>query len=110
MSGHCGGVPSQGGQGQVGQGQTGGMCMGHWRSNAQNQRLQDVLRLMGGLEPMQLMQVRQVIGEQVGQTRGVPEMFGQRATNGFPQSMDPMHVPGTSGENASNSGLCEVDQ
>ena len=26
----------------------------------QNQRLQDVLRLMGDLEPMQLMQVRQV--------------------------------------------------
>ena len=29
---------------------------------------------------------------------GDAEMFGQRATNGFPQSMDPMHVPGTSGE------------
>ena len=100
MSGHCGGAPSQGGQGQVGQGQTGGMCMGQDIGGVtpQNQRLQDVLRLMGGLEPMQLMQVRQVIGEQVGQARGVPEMFGQRATNGFPQSMDPMHVPGTSGE------------
>ena len=96
---------------------------GHWRSNTQNQRLQDVLRLMGGLEPMQLMQVRQVIGEQVGQARGVPEMFGQRATNGFPQSMDPMHVPGSSGEYVGdvfakvrsgwerpNSGLCKVDQ
>jgi len=32
------------------------------------------------------------------QARGVPEMFGQRATGGFPQSMDPMHVPGSSGE------------
>ena len=61
----------------------------------QNQRLQDVLRLI--LEPMQLMQVRQVIGEQVGQARGVPEMFGQRTTNGFPQSMDPMHAPESSG-------------
>ena len=100
MSGHCGGAPGQGGQGQVGQGQTGGMCMGQDIGGVtpQNQRLQDVLRLMGGLEPMQLMQVRQVIGEQVGQARGVPEMFGQRATNGFPQSMDPMHVPGTSEE------------
>ena len=99
MSGHCGGAPGQGGQGQVGQGQTGGMCMGPDIGGVtpQNQRLQDVLRLMGGLEPMQLMQVRQVIGEQVGQARGVPEMFGQRATSGFPQSMDPMHVPGTSG-------------
>ena len=100
MPGHCGGAPGQGGQGQVGQGQTGGMCMGPDIGGVtpQNQRLQDVLRLMGGLEPMQLMQVRQVIGEQVGQARGVPEMFGQRATNGFPQSMDPMHVPGLCGE------------
>ena len=100
MSGHCGGAPGQGGQGQVGQGQTGSMCMGQDIGGVtpQNQRLQDVLRLMGGLEPMQLMQVRQVIGEQVGQARGVPEMFGQRATGSFPQSMDPMHVPGSSGE------------
>ena len=60
---------------------------------------------MGGLEPMQLMQVRQVIGEQVGQARGVPEMFGQRATNGFPQSMDPMHVPGSSGRPEQRSGI-----
>ena len=50
MSGHCGGAPSQGGQGQVGQGQTGGMCMGPDIGGVtpQNQRLQDVLRLMGG--------------------------------------------------------------
>jgi hypothetical protein len=47
---------------------------------------------------MQLLQVRQVLGEQTGQARGVPEMFGQRTTSGFPQSMDPMHVPGSSGE------------
>ena len=100
MSGHCGGAPGQGGQGQVGQGQTGGMYMRPDIGGVtpQNQRLQDVVRLMGGLEPMQLIQVRQVISEQVGQARGVPEMFGQRATSGFPQSMDPMHVPGTSGE------------
>ena len=39
-----------------------------------------------------------MLGEQVGQARGIPEMFGQRATSGFPQSMDPMHVPGSSGE------------
>ena len=65
-----------------GQGQTGGMCMGQDIGGVtpQNQRLHDVLRLMGGLEPMQLLQVRQVLGEQVGQARGVPEMFGQRAT------------------------------
>ena len=97
MSGHCGGAP---GQGQVGSGQAGGMCMGPDIGGVtpQNQRLQDVLRLMGGLEPMQLLQVRQVLGEQVGQARGVPEMFGQRATGSFPHSMDPMHVPGSSGE------------
>ena len=47
---------------------------------------------------MQLLQVRQVLGEQTSQARGVPEMFGQRTTSGFPQSMDPMHVPGSSGE------------
>ena len=97
MSGQCGGAACQG---QVGSGQNAGMCMEQdiGRVTPQNQRLQDVLRLMRGLEPMQLLQVRQVLGEQTGQARGVPEMFGQRATNGFPQSMDPMHVPGTSGE------------
>ena len=26
------------------------------------------------------------------------EMFGQRTVSGFPQGMDPMHVPGSSGE------------
>jgi hypothetical protein len=51
----------------------------------------------GGMEPMQLLQVRQVLGDQAGQARGVPEMFGQRTTSGFPQGMDPMHVPGSSG-------------
>ena len=66
----------------------------------QNQRLQDVLRLMGGLEPMQLLHVRQVLGDQnqSGFVRGVPELFGQRTASSFPQGMDPMHVPGTSGE------------
>ena len=66
----------------------------------QNQRLQDVLRLMGGLEPMQLMHVRQVLGEQNqgGFVRGMPEMFGQRTASSFPQGMDPMHVPGSAGE------------
>ena len=29
---------------------------------------------------------------------GAPEMFGQRTTSGYPQFMDPMHVPGSSGE------------
>ena len=40
MSGHCGGAP---GQGQVGSGQAGGMCMGQDVSGVtpQNQRLQD---------------------------------------------------------------------
>ena len=97
MSGQCGGAACQG---QVGSGQNAGMCMGQDIGGVtpQNQRLQDVLRLMGGLEPMQLLQVRQVLGEQASQARGVPEMFGQRTTSGFPQSMDPMHVPGSSGE------------
>ena len=92
MSGQCGGAACQG---QVGSGQNAGMCMEQdiGRVTPQNQRLQDVLRLMRGLEPMQLLQVRQVLGEQTGQARGVPEMFGQRTTSGFPQSMDPMvHV------------------
>ena len=66
----------------------------------QNQRLQDMLRLMGGFEPMQLLHVRQVLGDQnqSGFVRGVPELFGQRTASSFPQGMDPMHVPGTSGE------------
>ena len=43
MSGHCGDAP---GQGQVGSGQAGGMCMGQDVSGVtpQNERLQDVLR------------------------------------------------------------------
>ena len=51
-----------------------------------------MLKLMGGLEPMQLLQVRQVLGDQAGQARGLPEMLGQRTASGFLQSMDPMHV------------------
>ena len=56
MSGQCGGAA---GQGQVGSGQAADMCMGQDIGGVtpQNQRLQDVLRLMGGLEPMQLLQV-----------------------------------------------------
>ena len=45
-------------------------------------------------KPMQLLHVKQMLGEQ----RGVPEMFGQRTASGFPQSTDPMNVPGSSGE------------
>ena len=96
-SGQCN---AQQGQGQVGSGQTGGMCMGQDVGGVtpQNLRLQEVLRLMGGLEPMQLLHVKQILGEQPAQSRGVPEVFGQRTASGFPQSMDPMHVPGSSGE------------
>jgi hypothetical protein len=71
---------------------------------------------------MQLLYVRQVLDEQVGEVGGVSEMFRQRATGGFPQSMDSMHVPGSSGEyvedvfaksemrrNTSNPRLFEVE-
>ena len=71
---------------------------GHWRSNTPESKTARCAEADGGLEPMQLLQVRQVLGEQASQARGVPEMFGQRTTSGFPQSMDPMHVPGSSGE------------
>ena len=103
VPGQCGATPGQGqGQGMPGQGQAGGQCMGPdvGGLTPQNQRLQDVLRLMGGLEPMQLLHVRQVLGDQnqSGFVRGVPELFGQRTASSFPQGMDPMHVPGTSGE------------
>ena len=49
MSGQCGGAACQG---QVGSGQNAGMCMGQDIGGVtpQNQRLQDVLRLMGGME------------------------------------------------------------
>ena len=78
----------------------GGMCMGQEVGGVtpQHQRLQEVLRLMVGLELMQLLHVKQILGEQPTQSRGVPEMFGQRTASGFPQVMDPMHVPGSSGE------------
>ena len=48
-SGQCN---AQQGQGQVGSGQAGGMCMGQDVGGVtpQNLRLQEVLRLMGGLE------------------------------------------------------------
>ena len=68
--------------------------MGHDVGGAtpQDKSLQEMLRLMRGLEPMQLLQVRQVLGDQTDQARGVPEMFGQRTASGFPQGMGPMHV------------------
>eukprot|EP00435_Cladocopium_sp_Y103_P022361 s4078_g5.t1 len=95
-TGQCGGTPGQG-QGQVGQGQNGG-CMGPGVT-PQSQRFQDVLRLTGELDVNQLARLRQVLGEQVVQTRGLPEMFGQRTASGFfPQGLDPMHVPGSGGE------------
>ena len=47
---------------------------------------------------MQLLHVKQTLGEQPTQSRGVPEMFGQRTASGFPQAMDPMQIPGSSGE------------
>eukprot|EP00435_Cladocopium_sp_Y103_P071884 s313_g38.t1 len=97
-TGQCGGTRGQG-QGQVGQGQTGG-CMGPTVGGVtpQNQRFNDVLRLMGELDVNQLARLRQVLGEQVVQSRGLPEMFGQRSTGVFPQGLDPMHVPGSNGE------------
>ena len=84
MSGQCGGAACQG---QVGSGQSAGMCMEQDIGGVtpQNQRLQDVLRLMGGLEPMQLLQVRQVLGEQSSQTRGVPEMLDKGPQVDFPK-------------------------
>ena len=47
---------------------------------------------------MQVLRLRQALGEQVNQVRGVPELFGQRGAGMFPYGIDPMHVPGSSGE------------
>ena len=55
-------------------------------------------RLRSGLDPMQMLRLRQALGEQVNQVRGVPELFGQRGDGMFPYGSDPMHVPGRSGE------------
>ena len=45
-----------------------------------------------------MLRLRQALGEQVNQVRGVPELFGQRGDGMFPYGSDPMHVPGRSGE------------
>ena len=39
-----------------------------------------------------------MLGEQVNQVRGAPELFGQRGDGMFPYGADPMHVPGSGGE------------
>ena len=49
-----------------------------------------------GLDPMQVLRLRQALGEQVNQVRGVPELFGQR-DGMFPNGYNPMHV-GTNGD------------
>ena len=49
-------------------------------------------------DPMQVLRLRQALGEQVNQVRGVPELFGQRGDGMFPYGIDPMHVLGSSGE------------
>ena len=64
----------------------------------QNERMQEILRMTQGLDPMQVLRLRQVLGEQVNQVRGVPELFGQRGDGMFPYGTDPMHVPGSGGE------------
>eukprot|EP00435_Cladocopium_sp_Y103_P043770 s2314_g12.t1 len=64
----------------------------------QSQRFNDVLRLMDELDVNQLARLRQVLGEQVVQSRGLPEIFGQRSTGVRLQGLDPMHVLGSSGE------------
>ena len=65
----------------------------------QNERMQEILRSMGGLDPMQMLRLRQTLGEQVNQARGVPELFGQRGDGMFSYGQEPMHVP-ASGEYA----------
>ena len=47
---------------------------------------------------MQALRLRQALGEQVNQVRSAPELFGQRGDGMFPYGIDPMHVPGSSGE------------
>ena len=49
-----------------------------------------------GLDPMQVLRLRQALGEQVNQVRGAPELFGQR-DGMFPNGYNPMHV-GTNGD------------
>ena len=64
----------------------------------QNERMQEILRITQGLDPIQVLRLRQALGEQVNQVRGIPELFGQRDDDIFPYGIDPMHVPGSSGE------------
>ena len=37
----------------------------------QNERMQEILRMTQGLDPMQVLRLRQALGEQVNQVRGV---------------------------------------
>ena len=98
----CGqGMPCVSGQGQsqVGlerQGLTGCRGPNVGGITPQNERMQEILRMTQGLDPMQVLRLRQVLGEQVNQVRGVPELFGQRHGM-FPNGYNPMHV-GTSGD------------
>ena len=91
------------GLGQVGlerQGLTGCQGPNVGGVTPQNERMQETLRMTQGLDPMQVLRLRQALGEQVNQVRGVPELFGQRGDGMFPYGIDPMHVPGSSGEYA----------
>ena len=89
------------GLGQVGlerQGLTGCQGPNVGGVTPQNERMQEILRMTQGLDPMQVLRLKQALGEQVNQVRGVPELFGQRGDGMFPYGIDPMHVPGSSGE------------
>ena len=89
------------GLGQVGlerQGLTGCQGPNVGGVTPQNERMQETLRMTQGLDPMQVLRLRRALGEQVNQVRGVPELFGQRGDGMFPYGIDPMHVPGSSGE------------
>ena len=89
------------GPGQVGlerQGLTGCQGPNVGGVTLQNERMQQILRMTQGLDPMQVLRLRQALGEQVNEVRGVPELFGQRGDGMFPYGIDPMHVPGSSGE------------
>ena len=69
------------GLGQVGlerQGLTGCQGPNVGGVTPQNERMQEILRMTQGLDPMQVLRLKQALGEQVNQVRGVPELFGQR--------------------------------
>ena len=42
---------------------------------------------------MQMLRLRQTLGDQVKQARGVPEMFAQKGDGMFPYGQEPMHMP-----------------